>query len=153
MIELYSMVHRKCLVSRDDTRQFWSRPDQKHDNFSLLDEKLLILYLKCVLKTYVKIECVCETLIYTQRSRITKLSGCSETIHQPEKISLYFWTMRNRHLWKWLNILIFLHMIFVFSKMCLMFIVTALGIWEKVIESRVWGRGLRIKTSGISSSS
>ena len=25
-------VTRKCLVSRDDTRQFWSRPDQKHDN-------------------------------------------------------------------------------------------------------------------------
>ena len=25
-------VARKCLVSRDDTRQFWSRPDQKHDN-------------------------------------------------------------------------------------------------------------------------
>ena len=25
-------VARKCLVSRDDTRQFWSRPDQKHDS-------------------------------------------------------------------------------------------------------------------------
>ena len=25
-------VARKCLVSRDDTRQFWSRPDQNHDN-------------------------------------------------------------------------------------------------------------------------
>ena len=25
-------VARKCLVSRDDKRQFWSRPDQKHDN-------------------------------------------------------------------------------------------------------------------------
>ena len=25
-------VARKCLVSRDDARQFWSRPDEKHDN-------------------------------------------------------------------------------------------------------------------------
>ena len=25
-------VARKCIVSRDDSRQFWSRPDQKHDS-------------------------------------------------------------------------------------------------------------------------
>ena len=25
-------VARKCLVSRDDTRHFWSRPDEKHDS-------------------------------------------------------------------------------------------------------------------------
>ena len=25
-------VARNCLASRDDARQFWSRPDEKHDN-------------------------------------------------------------------------------------------------------------------------
>ena len=37
-------VARKCLVSRDDTRQFWSRREL---HFSLLDERLSILVATC----------------------------------------------------------------------------------------------------------